>query len=532
MKNEKINQDLNNFLKYLYSIGIINQSAIKDILNHIIQIQTNENYEKLDFVKFSHVILTEYLKSLDNSLIHLISSDIISNYISKHSHYSHADSYNYNDNMNNKNKKKVKNLFCIYSKRRNFILMKHFFFHWKNKRNSQKNKKNHYNNQDDFQYINDYQWNKLNKLNKKEENKENNPKNQKENTENSKNTMLIKNNKDNKQILTTQERQEIEEFKNCTFQPKINKKSKTISRFYNNEQTTEEEQSNINKNITSIDSTFNRLYLDYDRIIKNRNVKKQEIDNRENKLLKSTPSILNSSFSNKIMKNLDFLSKSFIDRQEEYTIKRQKTIQKVRNDNEELDNQVFTFNPVINDFSTKIEYAYPVYDRLYNDNKRRIENANIVQINYEKDIRNKSKSRKNDNNNRLNQNKIEELYQDYKAREIKKKTLLNTINKEEGITFTPKLNQNSKFNNKPLVATDFHKRNEILLQNKKEFIYYMKKLEEEEIDEARRLFPKEKREKIEKEVIERLYKPSGLSTSRTMKSFTNKMSKNQRRTIE
>lgn len=520
MVNEKINQDLNNFLKYLYSIGIINQSAIKDIINHIIQIQNNENYEKLDFVKFSHIVLTEYLKSLDLSLIHLISSDIINNYISKHCSYSHSDCYNDNVTIL-ENKRKVKNLFYIYSKRKNFNLLKQFFFHWKNKRNTQKNKKIHCY-QEDFQYINDYQ---LNKVEDNKENKENKSKNQKENTENTKNI------KENKQILTTQERQEIEEYKNCTFQPKINKKSKTISRFYNKDETTEE-HSNINKNINSIDSTFNRLYLDYDRIIKNRNIKKQEIDNRENMLLKSTPSILNSSFSNKIIKNLDYLSKSFIDRQEEYIVKRQKTIQKVRNDSEELDNQVFTFNPIINDFSSKIEYAYPVYDRLYNDNKRRIENANIVQINYEKDIRNKSKSRKNEKDNRVNHNKIEELYQDYKVREIKKKTLLNTINKEDGITFTPKLNQNSRFNNKPLLAIDFYKRNEILLQNKKEFIYYMKKLEEEEIDEGRRLFPKEKREKIEKEVVERLYKPSGLSTSRTMKSFTNKMSKNERRTIE
>ena len=60
------------------------------------------------------------------------------------------------------------------------------------------------------------------------------------------------------------------------------------------------------------------------------------------------------------------------------------------------------------------------------------------------------------------------LYNDYQQTIIKKQKLSENIDKENGITFSPKLNKESKYNKN--IRDNFMQRNQKLLTDKKNFV--------------------------------------------------------------
>ena len=60
------------------------------------------------------------------------------------------------------------------------------------------------------------------------------------------------------------------------------------------------------------------------------------------------------------------------------------------------------------------------------------------------------------------------LYNDYQNKRIKAQKLKENIDKENGITFSPKLNNNSKYNKK--IKNNFYERNKKSINDKKYFV--------------------------------------------------------------
>ena len=148
--------------------------------------------------------------------------------------------------------------------------------------------------------------------------------------------------------MPTEMRKEQDSLMSCTFTPKINKCSKSLSKLRT-------QRGSFN----SID-TFSRLYGEYAKIKTKRAIKKEQIDKNESQLLRQRPQISNPNHS--IYTNNEFCGKSFFDRQEEYEQMKLKNKEKILKSTEECDNDMFTFTPTINN-SFKIDL--PAHVRLY-----------------------------------------------------------------------------------------------------------------------------------------------------------------------
>ena len=186
--------------------------------------------------------------------------------------------------------------------------------------------------------------------------------------------------------------------------------------------------------------TFTRLYTEHAKLKTKKDLKKDEFNRKEDNQLKQIPSILNTNVSLSIQQNINILSKSFIERQEDYESLKNQKKQKIQKSNDEVENELFTFSPMVN--KSCIEYAYPAYERLYCDSKRRIDCNNQRQLQYEEEIVSKAKG---DKNKKVNMEKLENLYYDYKRKQIKQRELIKSVEKDEGVTFKPKTNENKNF---------------------------------------------------------------------------------------
>ena len=60
------------------------------------------------------------------------------------------------------------------------------------------------------------------------------------------------------------------------------------------------------------------------------------------------------------------------------------------------------------------------------------------------------------------------LYNDHQQNNLKKQKLKENIDKENGITFSPKLNKDSKYNKK--IKDNFYERNKKLVTDRKNFV--------------------------------------------------------------
>ena len=125
----------------------------------------------------------------------------------------------------------------------------------------------------------------------------------------------------------------------------------------------------------------------------------------------------------------------FFQRLENYKIEHIQNKNNILNTYEEEDNILHPFIPKVNNnFKDlfKFQNKKPAHLRLYNDSIER----RIKKIELEKKENNKIIS-----NKKINDEKILELYNDYKVRKINQKQLITKLDLERGFTFTPNISQ-------------------------------------------------------------------------------------------
>jgi len=302
-------------------------------------------------------------------------------------------------------------------------------------------------------------------------------------------------------VLTSLEEKEIEELKECTFKPKINKSKSDKSR-YNH--TPEYRQSSSLLSQRRFQSTFDKLYH----------------DNEIYKLSKEMKTIdheyflgKNSSFVPKVSNNFNFrksftkYDQNFQERQKEYLFNKNKKNEELKRKKDSDCENMCSFNPrITNDKGqyyqvTKKEknLSVPVFKRLYDDCKQRKnlreqqEKENINKFNELSNLLNKKKI---DNNliNRLHENNKEDV-----INKIREK-----VDKEKGITFKPNIEQNDYIKN---VGSTFEERNKKLLFNKKQALEDEKMRQDEYIKNnyGNKNFTKEAKTQIINNIIKRLY---------------------------
>ena len=302
-------------------------------------------------------------------------------------------------------------------------------------------------------------------------------------------------------VLTSLEEKEIEELKECTFKPKINKSKSDKSR-YNH--TPEYRQSSSLLSQRIFQSTFDKLYH----------------DNEIYKLSKEMKTIdheyflgKNSSFAPKVSNNYNFrksftkYDQNFQERQKEYLFNKNKKNEELKRKKDSDCENMCSFNPrITNDKGqyyqvTKKEknLSVPVFKRLYDDCKQRKnlreqqEKENINKFNELSNLLNKKKV---DNNliNRLHENNKEDV-----INKIREK-----VDKEKGITFKPNIEQNDYIKN---VGSTFEERNKKLLFNKKQALEDEKMRQDEYIKNnyGNKNFTKEAKTQIINNIIKRLY---------------------------
>jgi hypothetical protein len=132
----------------------------------------------------------------------------------------------------------------------------------------------------------------------------------------------------------------------CTFKPQINKSSKSLTKL----RSLGYQQMDI----------YTRLYSDYAKLSTKKVIRKEQMDKKESELLRTVPQITNPNHS--LYTSNDLCSKSFLDRQGDYSILKEKKLEKLARETAESDNMVYTFTPQVNK-SFKIEC--PAHLRLY-----------------------------------------------------------------------------------------------------------------------------------------------------------------------
>ena len=310
-----------------------------------------------------------------------------------------------------------------------------------------------------------------------------------------------KNNNKKTHVYTSLEEKEMEELKECTFKPKINKSVSDKSR-YNH--TPEYRQSASLMSQGRFQSTFDKLYH----------------DNEIYKLSKEMKTIdheyflgKNSSFIPKVSNNYNFrksftkFDQNFQERQKEYLNNKNKKKEELKRKRDSDCEIMCSFNPRIT--NGKGEYyqiskkeknlSVPVFKRLYDDCKQRKnlrEKQEKENINKFNELSNMLNKKKVDNNliNRLHENNKEDV-----INKIREK-----VDKEKGITFRPNIEQNDYIKN---VGSTFEERNKKLLFNKKQALEDEKMRQEEYIKNnyGNKNFTKETRTQIINNIIKRLY---------------------------
>ena len=300
-------------------------------------------------------------------------------------------------------------------------------------------------------------------------------------------------------VLTSLEEKEMEELKECTFKPKINKSDKSR---YNH--TPEYRQSSSLLSQRRFQSTFDKLY--HDNEIYKLSKEMKTIDH-EYLLGKK------SSFIPKVSNNFNFrksftkYDQNFQERQKEYLFNKNKKNEELKRKKDSDCEIMCSFNPrITNDKGQYYQVrkkeknlSVPVFKRLYDDCKQRKnlrEQQEKENINKFHELSNKLNKKKVDNNliNRLHENNKEDV-----INKIREK-----VDKEKGITFKPNIEQNDYIKN---VGSTFEERNKKLLFNKKQALEDEKMRQEEYIKNnyGNKNFTKETRTQIINNIIKRLY---------------------------
>ena len=322
-------------------------------------------------------------------------------------------------------------------------------------------------------------------------------------------SMSKKGNRNKNKLLTSLEEKELENLKECTFKPRINKSCyKTLSKSDIKDKDKENKE-----NILSI---FERLYKDEQ---KNKLSKELRTIDREYNLGKtfSFAPRLNNKFK-KMYKYKDH--KNFVQRQREYMEKSDKKKEELRDEVDSKYELLCSFNPKITNEkgeyykskrkpeSEKNQPTYPVFKRLYLDMKSRKE------MKEQKELENINKFNEMANyltaDKKVSESEIIERLLDYNKDEIINKAK-EKVEKEEGVTFQPDIGDNEYIQN---VSGNFLERNEQLLLDRKN---YREQESAKQIENLRtsgefnnnnKKYTMEEREEIINNVIERLYESS------------------------
>ena len=443
------------FLNYLLDIGMIDLDTGNQLNEIFLEIIYNDS--NIDFQNAMYATLMIFLNNMSEEQQKFTSFNLIIRFFEK----------NLLERAN-----KLKNIFFIISKLEKLKLYK-YLNKWKmhsinktinlsfsqSKNQSYKKTK---------PLISLYKSNSLSRMNNKKENS------QKKNS-------LIK-----EASWITKEK---ESLSHCTFNPSINKNKNRLN-----------SQPNVKNGI----SVFDRLYEYNQKYSAKKQIKQVEYDNIKSNELTFQP--LKSISSNNFYfrnRNKDL---NFEERQKNFIENKKKNKNKIENElNDDFHRECY-FNPKIYEIKKdKIKSGYeiniPAYKRLYNDvERRRNKNQNI-------------NNKINDNliqhsNSCVDYNKIDELYNDYKIKNGKRKKIKEKIEFEEGLTFHPYVNKNNIYYNK--IKNDFFERNNQFIDSKNKFIQDNQIKEEEKLNQDKIEFKNRKyspleKEEITKRIIERLY---------------------------
>ena len=108
------------------------------------------------------------------------------------------------------------------------------------------------------------------------------------------------------------------------------------------------------------------------------------------------------------------------------------------------------------------------------------------------------------NNNKLDQRKIEELYNDYKSKKNRLKIKQSQIEKEQGITFRPELISEKKYYGK--IKSNFYEREKQFLEKQQRNIEINKQIIQNEENKNRKIYSEEEKKEIYSNIVNRLYK--------------------------
>jgi len=327
------------------------------------------------------------------------------------------------------------------------------------------------------------------------------------------------------QIDTSSRRKENEQLKECTFQPNINRSNPNYLSY------------NTNLAYSEYNSlpAHERLYTDHEKSKRRKMLREIEHNKKQSELTSFSPDI--SLNFNKTFNNLN--KTKFQDRQNNFSKSKSINRERIAKEIEKEINCKYTFSPKIlknekylttkSDQTEKSQevnftsYTYsanntksnyvinsnfektPVYLRLYQENTRR-KNHNFLKRsneNFSTEKKNLSHSR-NSKNFSSHNHTLQNLYEDHKRNQVKKKKLERNFDEEQGITFKPKFISN---NEKYLSEYNFDDRNKKLLDDKQNNIDYHNQMDERKFNDehlSRKVSPAHYKE-IENSIVTRLY---------------------------
>ena len=317
-------------------------------------------------------------------------------------------------------------------------------------------------------------------------------------------------NRNKNKLLTSLEEKELENLKECTFKPRINK---SVSKKLNKSEIKDKNKENKEENVISI---FERLYKDEQKNKLSKELKTVDKEFNLGKTFSFAPK-LNNKFK-KFYKYQDH--KNFVQRQREYMEKSDKKKEELRDEVDSKFDLLCPFNPKItnekgeyyksknNKTSEKNAQSYSVFKRLYLDmmsRKEMQEQKELENINKINEMANYLTADK-----KVNESDIIERLLDYNKDEIINKAK-EKVEREEGVTFQPDIMDNEYIQN---VNGNFLERNEQWLLNRKNYIEQESAKQIEnirnsgEFNNSNKKYTIEEREQIINNVIERLYERS------------------------
>ena len=329
-------------------------------------------------------------------------------------------------------------------------------------------------------------------------------------------------------LMTSLEEKEMLELEECSFKPKINKiKNVKILNDINNNKKNKQavfdklykynEKYKLAKELRAIELekiagqkiTFspntNPIRKKNKKIIK-KSLSQLDINNKNNKKVLTRKNRVKSEGN---------LNLNFEERQKNYLIKKRKHSNEIKNQLDNIFNEICSFNPKINsDNNNLTNYCTnnnfkktkknTVFSRLYQEGKKRID----TRAKKEQKIINKILEMSNMVNpgKNFDINTINRLYENKEQKNNYKK-VVEKVEKEEGTTFKPYIspdNYNMNINN------TFFERNQKLINDRESFCEEENKkiIENEKKHIIGKEYTKEERQKVINNIINRLYNDS------------------------